>query len=225
MTRKYLLIVSILLELILYYTISNTNKTYIFFRVISHTIIFLWSYQSLKPNLTKTDLLVLLNIFIPIISPILHLFSDKITSVVFELVIISIGNLALIAVFITQKEYFNSKLITKTFLQILVPYIVLPTLFFYFVLHPTTSINEFLVITYILILVVFAVTSSYFSKNQRVSMYLTISVGLLFLASGANGYRLFVTSYFFDFGLVRIATVFSKYFLALGFITNKRLQQ
>lgn len=223
MTRKYLFIGSVLLELILFYTVPD--KTYTFFRVLTHAVLFLWAYQSLKPSFSQSDFFVLFNIFTPIISPIFYLFSGKSASIIFELAIICVSNLGLIAVFLSNHERFNNKLATKTFLQILIPYIILPILFFYVVLHPATKINEFLVVIYIIILMTVAVTSAYFSKNQQVSLFLTISVGLMFLASGANGYRLFVTNYFFDFGLVRLSTIFSKYFLALGFITNKRLQQ
>ncbi|MFN3851695.1 MAG: hypothetical protein ACK4NY_19820 [Spirosomataceae bacterium] len=223
MTRKYLFISSVLLELILFYTIPD--KTYTLFRVLTHSVLFLWAYQSLKPSFTQSDLFILFNIFTPIISPVFYLFSGKSVSVIFELAIICVSNLGLIAAFLSNHERFNNKLATKTFLQILIPYIILPILYFYFVLHPATKINEFLVVIYIIILITVAVTSAYFSKNQQVSLFLTISVGLMFLASGANGYRLFVTNYFFDFGLVRLSTIFSKYFLALGFITNKRLQE
>jgi hypothetical protein len=67
-----------------------------------------------------------------------------------------------------------------------------------------------------LIYMVFA--STFLPYPEKSKLYISLAMFLVLLASGVSAYRLYISSFFFDYALVRICVTLCRVLMLLGMI-------
>lgn len=236
MLRTGLVMLLLAIELLVYYSFG-AFASYPVRVSLSCTLLF-WYYSKKRDTFNFTDKLFIASSVFSIISPLPVYVLGLAWGKTLELALIMIGYLFIIRIY--QVE--GSKIILSdkqnTFINILIPYIIMPCGFFIAVILPLTSIATTLFTgIYLLQLLYMLVLSAFLPFPERSKLYISLAMFFVVLASGANAYRMYVSHFPFDYGFVRIATTLFRFFFFLGilyradqrigrsFLAQKRLAQ
>ena len=236
MLKTGLVFFLLVIELLVYYSYGGLASYPL--RLLMYCSILYWYYAKKRDIFNFTDKLFFGSSVFSIISPLPVYFLGIAAGKTFELALIMMGYFFIIRIY--QVE--GSKIILSdkhnTFINIFIPYIIMPCGFFIAVILPLTSIaTTILTGIYLLLLLYMLVLSAFLPFPERSKLYISLAMFFLVLASGANAYRMYVSHFPFDYGAVRIATTLFRFFFFLGifyradqqigrsFLAQKRLAQ
>jgi len=202
-----------IIELILYY---KFNKFVSYpARALLYAYLANWYYQERK----HSDKLFIGACFVLIISPLPAYINDSIIGKILEFALLMFSQQLIIGIFVREGAKFDFSNKRKTFSKILVPYIIIPILFFFFVALPTQQWIPIILFGFYLMQMMYISTlSTYAPFSQKSQFYISLSMGLLILSSGANFLRHSVSPYEYDFAVVRITSVAYRVFLLMGLL-------
>ncbi|MBA4852800.1 hypothetical protein [Emticicia sp. BO119] len=219
MLKIFIILLLSIIELVLYY---NFNKFVSYpARVLIYAYLANWYYQERKHGaiINKADKLFIWACFILIISPLPVYINNSITGKVIEFALLMVSQQLIITIFLQEGAKFDFSNQKKTFRKILVPYIIIPILFFFFVALPTRQwIPVTLFAFYLLQMMYVSTLSAYAPFSEKSQFYISLSMGLLILSSGANFLRHSVSPYEYDFAVVRITSVAYRVFLLIALL-------
>ena len=206
-------------EVILYYSFNKFVSYPV--RVLIYVYLANWYYQERKQNasINQTDKLFIWACFILMFSPVPAYINNSITGKVIEFALLMLSQQLIIAIFIREGAKFDFSTKRKTFHKILVPYVIIPVLFFFFVALPTQQwIPVILFGFYIIQMMFVSILSAYAPFSEKSQFYITLSMGMLIISSGANFLRHSVSPYEYDFAVVRISSVAYRVFLLIALL-------
>ena len=219
MIKIFIITLLSIIELVLYY---NFNKFVSYpARVLIYAHLANWYYQRRKQSasINLTDRFFIWACFILIVSPLPAYINNSITGKVIEFALLMLSQQFIIIIFIREGARFDFSNKKKTFNKILVPYIIIPVLFFFFVALPTQQwIPVILFGFYIIQMMYVSTLSAYAPFSEKSQFYITLSMGMLIISSGANFLRHSISPYEYDFAVVRISSVAYRVFLLIALL-------
>jgi lipoprotein signal peptidase len=219
MIKIFIAVLLSMVELVLYY---KFNKFVSYpARVLLYVHLATWYYQDRKRSASvyTTDKLFIWACVILTISPLPAYINDSIVGKVIEFGLLMLSQQFVIAIFLREGAKFNFYNQKKTFGKILVPYIIIPVLFFFFVALPTNQLIPLILFgLYILQMIYLSTLSAYAPFSEKSRFYLSLSMGLLIISSGANFLRHTISPYEYDFAVVRITSVGYRVFLLIALL-------
>ncbi|WP_435352763.1 hypothetical protein [Emticicia sp. SJ17W-69] len=217
MLKIGLVILLFAIELYVYYSFGGFASYP--FRILGYGFLLFGYYSKKKYTLNFTDRLFIAASFFPIFSPLPVYVLGFALGKTLELALIMIGYLFIIRIF--QVE--GSKIILadkqNTFLNIFIPYVVMPCAFFIAVILPLTSATTIILTgVYLLLMLYMVVLSAFVPFTEKSKLYISLAMFFVVLASGANAYRMYISHFPFDYGVVRIVTNLFRIFFMLGIL-------
>lgn len=208
-----------IIELVLYYYFNKYVAYPV--RVLLYAYLAYWYYQERKRRgvINRSDKLFIWACYILMVSPLPAYINDSTIGKVIEFALLIISQQLIIAIFIREGAKFDFSNQKKTLGKIVIPYIIIPILFFFFVALPTNQPTPIILFGFYLIQMIYVCTlSAYVPFSEKSRFYLSLSMGLLILSSGANFLRHSVSPYEYDFAVVRVTSVAYRVFLLIALL-------
>lgn len=206
------------LELGLYYTLGSFSSFLVQVAIVGY--LFYWYYSERKSDFNKSDKLLMLSTLVSLFSPLTIYITDFFINSVIKFALIALNYILVIVLFRREgaKIDFSGK--SKPFL-IFVSYIFTPFAFLFAVIFPLTNArNAILSGAYILPLTYMVLLSTFLPFPEKSKFYISISMFLVLLASGVSAYHLYVSSFAFDYPILRILITASRVFMLLGMLNR-----
>lgn len=223
MIKIVLTFVLLLLEIVLFYKFNQIIAYPA--RILVYSSIIYWYYTERRRDntLNLTDKLFIWSCIMPVFSPLANYIWPSVTTKVLEVLLLMVGH-QLIASIWTQEgakiEISSNQ--KNTFIKVLVPYVILPALFFCFVVLPTNQLIPTILFTFYLLQMMYITTlSAFVSFPEKSKLYISLAMGILVLSSGANFLRICVSPYEYDFAVVRLTAVGFRVFLLMGLLSRE----
>jgi len=192
-------------------------------RVLLYSYFIYWYYSARKDTLNITDKLFLWSCAILIVSPVPDYIWNSVLGKVIEVVLLMLSQHLIIVIW--QKEGAKISFSNKynSFTKILIPYIIVPLLFFFLVIVPTfQTIPIILSAIYLLQMVYIATLSAFLPFPEKSKWYIALAMGLLIISSGANASRVYVITYTWDYAAVRLTAILFRFFLLIGLLYREK---
>jgi hypothetical protein len=190
-------------------------------RILVYSSLIYWYYTERKRDnpLSLTDKLFIGSCVMPVFSPLADYIWPSVPAKILEILLL-MGGHQMIAFIWTQEgakiDFSNQK---NTFIKVLVPYVVLPVLFFCFVVVPTNQVIPIILFAFYLLQMMYITTlSAFVTFPEKSKFYVSLAMGILVLSSGANFLRICVSPYEYDFAVVRFTAVAFRVFLLIGLL-------
>ncbi|GAB3502401.1 hypothetical protein GCM10027442_02180 [Emticicia fontis] len=191
-------------------------------RALVYSSIIYWYYTERKRDnaLNLTDKLFIWSCILPIFSPLADYIWPSVPTKILEIILLMASNQLIASIWIEEGAKINFSVNQKnTFIKVLVPYIILPVLFFCFVVLPTNQVIPIVLFTFYLLQMMYITTLSAFVPfPEKSKLYVSLAMGILVLSSGANFLRICVSPYEYDFAVVRFTAVAFRVFLAMSLL-------
>lgn len=212
----------LLLEIVLFYKFNRIIAYPARILVYSYLVYWYYSERKRDNTLNLTDKLFMWSCVIPIFSPLADYIWNSVPTKILEILLLMVSQ-QMIAYIWTKEgaklDFSNQK---NTFIKVLVPYIILPALFFCFVVLPTNQVIPIVLFAFYLLQMMYIATlSAFISFSEKSKFYVSLAMGLLILSSGANFLRICVSPYEYDFAVVRFTAVAFRVFLLMGLLTRE----
>lgn len=223
MMRIVLTSALLLLEIVLFYKFNRIIAYSA--RVLVYSSIIYWYYTDRKRDnkLNLTDKLFIWSCIIPIFSPLADYIWNSVPTKILEILLLMASNQLIASVWTEEGAKFDFSPNQKnTFIKVLVPYVVLPALFFCFVVLPTNQVIPIVLFTFYLLQMMYITTlSAFVAFPEKSKLYVSLAMGMLVLSSGANFLRICVSPYEYDFAVVRVTAVAFRVFLLMGLLSRE----
>ncbi|WP_337041788.1 hypothetical protein [Emticicia sp. 17c] len=219
MTRILITLILLCFELILHYKFNRIAAYPA--RVLLYSYLIYWCYTESKPKygITLTEKLYIISCLLIMVSPIPGFIWDSVPGKVSEMVLLMISQHLVAHIWIHQGARINFSKRENLFLKILVPYILIPILFFLFVVVPTFQFLPIVLCSiYVVQLIYITTLSAFVPFPEKSKWYISLAMGLLVFSSGANALRIYVAHYEWDFAVVRITSTVFRVFLLVGLL-------
>ena len=217
---KIILTFSLLLfEIVLFYKFNRIIAYPA--RILVYSYLIYWYYTERKRDnsLNLTDKLYIGSCVIPALSPLADYIWNSVPAKIFEIILVMISQQMIAYIWTREGAKINFSNEKNTFIKVLVPYIILPVLFFCFVVLPTNQLIPIILFAfYILQMMYIATLSAFVSFPEKSKFYISLAMGLLVLSSGANFLRICVSPYDYDFAVVRFTAITFRVFLLMGLL-------
>lgn len=219
MLKTGLVIFLLAIELFVYYSFGGLASYPL--RILGYFSLLFWYYSKRKNVFHLTDKLFLASSFFPMISPIPVYVFGVTHGKTLELALIMISYFFIIRIYQTE----GSKIILfdkqHTFFNVFIPYILMPCAFFAAVILPLTNAKT-VVLTgiYSLQMIYMVVLSAFLPYQEKSKFYISLAMCFVVLASGANAYRMYISHFSFDYGVVRLSTTLFRLFLLFGMLSH-----
>jgi hypothetical protein len=152
-------------------------------------------------------------------SPLADYIWNSVPAKVLEILLLMVSNQLIASIWTREGAKLNFSNQKNTFIKVLVPYIVLPVLFFCVVVLPTYQLIPIVLFAFYLLQMMYIATlSAFISFSEKSKLYVSLAMGLLILSSGANFLRICVSPYEYDFAVVRFTAVAFRVFLLMGLL-------
>lgn len=209
----------LLLEIVLFYKFNQIIAYPA--RILVYSYLIYWYYSERKRDnaLNLTDKLFIGSFLIPIISPLPDYLWNTLPTKILEIVLILISQQLIVFIWTREGAKIDFSNQKNTFIKVLVPYIVLPVLFFCFVVLPTEQLIPIVLFAFYLLQMMYIATlSAFLPFPEKSKFYISLAMGLLILSSGANFLRICISPYDYDFAVVRFTTIAFRVFLLIGLL-------
>lgn len=219
MLKIFVTLTLLILEIVLFYKFDRIVAYPA--RILLYIYLAYWYYTERKRDsiIGLTDKLLLCSFIIPIFSPLPDYIFNSVPTKVLEIVLIMVSQQLIAYIWTIEGAKINFSDKKNTFIKVLVPYIVIPALFFCFVVLPTSQLIPIVLFTFYLLQMMYIATlSAYLPFPEKSKFYISLAMGLLALASGANFLRICVSPYEYDFAVVRFTTIAFRVFLLIGLL-------
>ncbi|GGD51715.1 hypothetical protein GCM10011514_14930 [Emticicia aquatilis] len=206
------------LELGLYYTLGNFPSFIVQVAIIGY--MFYWYYSERKADFNISDKLLIASTVVSLFSPLTVYLTNFFVSSTIKFTLIALNYILVIILFRLEgaKIDFSGK--SKTFL-VFVSYIFTPFAFLFAVIFPLTSLqNAILSGAYILPLTYMVLLSTFLPFPEKSKFYISISMFTVLLASGVSAYHLYVSSFPFDYPILRSLITTSRVCMLLGMLNR-----
>jgi hypothetical protein len=209
-------ILLLIIELILYYSLGSLSSFFIQFLILCY--LFYWYYSERKSTFNYIDKLLIASTSISLFSPLTVYFPDFFIGNIIKFSLIAINYILTIIIFKIEgaKIKFAGK--SNMFL-IFASYIFMPFAFFATVIYPLTNSRTAIISgIYMLPLIYMVFLSTFLSFPEKSKLYISLSMFFVLLASGVSAYRIYISTFFLDYALVRICVTLCRLFMLLGMI-------
>lgn len=222
---KFFIPLLLLLE-VFSYTKYGTTNLYLIFKYLQCCLLIYWVYQEFRYDFDLGLKLIFFRLFIPLYL-LLKLYSRDLTlKINLELFFNFVDVFCLMVFFLIRTISNYQKLSTLTIQKIFISYIIVPILFFLVVLFPYLSQYYITIgIIYLLILIVTAIASVYYSTKPLVKLYVSMSVFCLMLSTGLGATGLFLGGFRGNVEINIVITMLSNIFLNMGLIEDKKYKK
>lgn len=219
MLKIFVTLILLIVELVIFYKFNRIAAYPA--RILLYSYLAYWYYSERKrdSSIGLTDNLLICSLIIPIFSPLPDYIFNSVLTKILEIVLIMVSQ-QLIAYIWTREgakiDFSNQR---NTFTKVLVPYIILPILFFCFVVLPTQQLIPIVLFAFYLLQMIYITTLSAFVPfPEKSKFYISLAMGVLVLSSGANFLRICVSPYEYDFAVVRVTAIAFRVFLLIGLL-------
>ncbi len=221
MIKIVLIALLLAVELIIFYEV-NANLAYPF-RGLIHLLMAYWYYSERKASLNQTDKLFLISCVIPAITPIpIYIFGFT-WGTLLEAVLLLVSYQLLIRVFFLEGARIRFRTNLNTVIKVLVPYVFFPITYFFLIVFPVAKPDVFLIaLIYLIQIMYMAVLSAYLPFPEKSKLYISLGMFFIIFASGASVHRVYVASYDFDYGIVRIAANLGRILIIIGLLNRMK---
>jgi hypothetical protein len=209
----------LLLEIVLFYKFNRIIAYPA--RILVYSYLIYWYYTERKRDnsLNLTDKLFIGSCIIPIFSPLADYISDSVPTKVLEIILLMISQQMIASIWTREGAKINFSNQKNTFIKVLVPYVMLPALFFCVVILPTNQLIPIVLFAFYLLQMMYIATLSAFVPfSEKSKLYVSLAMGLLILSSGAHFLRICVSPYDYDFAVVRVTSIAFRVFLLIGLL-------
>lgn len=222
MIKIFVTIFLLILEISLF---QNFNRVVAFpARLLVYSYLAYWYYSERKREapINLTDKLFIWSCIIPILSPVPAYLWNSIYTKILEIVLLMTAHQLIAFIWLREGAKIDFSNQRNTFLKVLVPYIVFPVLFFFFVVLPTNQLIPIVLFAFYLLQMMYISTLSAFVPfPEKSKFYISLAMGVLIISSGANFLRLCVSPYEYDLAVVRITAVASRAFLVIALLSRE----
>jgi hypothetical protein len=206
----------LIIELVVYYLYNSLASFPIQLLIIG--FLFYWYYSERKSSFNLTDKLLIASTVISAFSPITNYFADFFISNILKFILIAVNFIMMIWMFKIEGAKISFKSKSNMFL-VFVSYILMPFAFFATVIYPLTDAKTAIVSgIYMIPLIYMVFASTFLPYPEKSKLYISLAMFLVLLASGVSAYRLYISSFFFDYALVRICVTLCRVLMLLGMI-------
>lgn len=209
-------ILLLIIELTFYYLLGNLTSFFIQFLILC--FLFYWYYSERKSSFNYTDKLLIISTIVSLFSPLTVYLSDFFVGNIIKFSLIAVNYILTIIIFKIEgaKIKFTGK--SNMFL-VFVSYILMPCAFFATVIYPLTNAKTAILSgVYMLPLIYMVFLSTFLPYPEKSKLYISLSMFLVLLASGVSSYRLYISTFIFDYAIVRICVTLCRLFMMLGMI-------
>jgi hypothetical protein len=216
MTKIVIVFLLLIIELVVYYLYNSLASFPIQLLIIG--FLFYWYYSERKSSFNLTDKLLIASTVISAFSPITNYFADFFISNIIKFILIAVNFIMMIWMFKIEGAKISFKSKSNMFL-VFVSYILMPFAFFATVIYPLTDAKTAIVSgIYMIPLIYMVFASTFLPYPEKSKFYISLAMFLVLLASGVSAYRLYISSFFFDYALVRICVTLCRVLMLLGMI-------
>lgn len=216
MTKIVIVFLLLIIELVVYYLYNSLASFPIQLLIIG--FLFYWYYSERKSSFNLTDKLLITSTVISAFSPITNYFADFFISNIIKFILIAVNFIMMIWMFKIEGAKISFKSKSNMFL-VFVSYILMPFAFFATVIYPLTDAKTAIVSgIYMIPLIYMVFASTFLPYPEKSKFYISLAMFLVLLASGVSAYRLYISSFFFDYALVRICVTLCRVLMLLGMI-------
>jgi hypothetical protein len=216
MTKIVIVFLLLIIELVVYYLYNSLASFPIQLLIIG--FLFYWYYSERKSSFNLTDKLLIASTVISAFSPITNYFADFFISNILKFILIAVNFIMMIWMFKIEGAKISFKSKSNMFL-VFVSYILMPFAFFATVIYPLTDAKTAIVSgIYMIPLIYMVFASTFLPYPEKSKFYISLAMFLVLLASGVSAYRLYISSFFFDYALVRICVTLCRVLMLLGMI-------
>ncbi len=211
-----LVVLLLIIELVIYYLFGSLASFFV--QVLIVCFMFYWYYNERKSTFNTADKLLIFSTIISLFSPLTIYLSDFFIGNIIKFSLIAINYILTIIIFKIEgaKIKFTGK--SNIFL-IFVSYIFMPIAFFAIVIYPLTNVKTAIVTgIYMLPLIYMVFLSTFLPFPEKSKLYIALSMFLALLASGISAYRIYISTFIFDYALVRICVTLCRLLIMLGMI-------
>jgi hypothetical protein len=224
MIKYAILSLLLIIELTVFYEVDS-NLAYPF-RGLIHLFMAYWYYSERKDKLNQIDRLFLVSCVIPAITPIpIYIFGFT-WGTLLEAVLLLVSYQLLIRIYSLEGAKINFKTNPNTTIKVLIAYLVFPLAYFFLVVFPVAK-PDVLLITFIYLvqIIYMAVLSAYLPFPEKSKLYISLGMFFILFASGASVHRVYVASYEFDYGIVRIAANLGRLLIIIGLLNRMKREE
>lgn len=216
MTKIVIVFLLLIIELVVYYLYNSLASFPIQLLIIG--FLFYWYYSERKSSFNLTDKLLIASTVISAFSPITNYFAEFFVSNIIKFILIAVNYMLTIWIFKIEGAKISFKSKSNMFL-VFVSYILMPFAFFATVIYPLTDAKTAIVSgIYMIPLIYMVFASTFLPYPEKSKLYISLAMFFVLLASGISAYRLYISSFFFDYALVRICVTLCRVFMLLGMI-------
>ncbi|MBA4852798.1 hypothetical protein [Emticicia sp. BO119] len=224
MIKIAVIILLLIIELTVFYKIDSALAYPL--RGLIHLFMAYWYYSERKEELNLTDKLFLISCVIPAITPIpIYIFGFT-WGTVLEAVLLLVSYQLLIRIYSLEGAKINFRSNLNTSLKVLIAYVVFPLTYFFLVVSPVAK-PDVLVISFIYLVQIMymAVLSAFLPFPEKSKLYISLGMFFILFASGASVHRVYVASYEFDYGIVRIAANLGRILIIIGLLNRIKKEE
>lgn len=223
MFKIIIVILLLIVEIAFYYLFGSLASFSVQLSIL--VFFFYWYYSERKLNFKFTDKLLIISTVVSAFSPLTIYMSSFFIGNIIKFILIGLNYMLTIQIFRIEGAKINFKGKSNISLVFL-SYIFMPFAFFVSVLFPLTDARTTLVTgIYMIPLIYMVLLSTFLPFPEKSKLYISLSMFFVLLASGISAYRLYISSFFLDYALLRVCITICRLFMLLGMVHRFDLQK
>ncbi len=193
------------------------------FKTLNVLILITWFIRISPAPFSSRNLLLMVSLLVSNTYPYgSGFFDNKDMETKMAMLLPMTSYLFLILAFGLHQEKMSKENKLSFFFKFMLPFIMVPILYFYMVLYQSLEQSSYLsmVIVYLLVLLTmlyYGININFSNAGRKLVFY---SMALITLANELNAYNFFVEQFDWMFEIIRFLTIFSRVFLFCGFASE-----